>query len=250
MPTEGIDHPKGLNLFTKTFGHLSEWTIFERIWLALFTLINIALFFAMDDTILGLITSLSGMLCVILVAKGKISNYLFGFIQASLYGYISFGYGLYGETILNWAFYIPVQIIGAILWARAARKMSQAVQGEDIPVKALSARSKILGAAGSAIAITLYAWFLSAIGGKAVGLDSATNVLSVLAQFLMLGRYVEQWLMWIVINVLSIIMWGWVLYSQDGSAITMVVMWSALLVNSIYGYVNWRKMAKSQKVEA
>ena len=96
---------------------LKDWTRFELGWLLIFTMINLYLFFAWEDSLIGLISSISGMLCVVLVAKGKISNYYFGIIQTATYAYISYTYGLYGEVMLNGLFYLPVQFIGIYLWS-------------------------------------------------------------------------------------------------------------------------------------
>ena len=87
---------------------------------------------------------------------------------------------------------------------------------------------------------------LHTIGGASIGLDSATTILSIVAQFMMLARYAEQWLMWIIINILSIIMWAQSIISQDGNDYPTLVMWIAFLCNSIYGYINWRKLYKQQ----
>ena len=59
---------------SKSQRFLKDWSLLEKSWLLIFTSINIYLFFAWEDTLLGLISSLSGRLCVLLVAKGKISN--------------------------------------------------------------------------------------------------------------------------------------------------------------------------------
>ena len=64
----------------------------------------------------------------------------------------------------------------------------------------------------------------------------------------MILRYTEQWLVWIIINVLSIIMWVLTLGSSGGNVWSIVIMWTAFLVNSVYGYVNWKKMVKDQEV--
>jgi len=79
---------------------LSEWSLFEKMWITLFTGVTVYLYFAFQDSVLGLVSSVAGMLCVVLVAKGKISNYFFGIIQTVTYGYIAAGYGLYGESML------------------------------------------------------------------------------------------------------------------------------------------------------
>src|SRR5690606_26178752 len=239
----------GTAALSKRKKFFEDWSLFEKSWLLIFTAINIYLFFAWDDTLLGLISSLSGMLCVLLVAKGKISNYYFGIIQTSTYAYISFTYGLYGEAMLNGLFYFPIQFIGLYLWYRNTIKNKDSVQGEDVIVKTMKMSSWLYTVIAIIIGTALYAILLQTIGGRSVGLDSATNVLSITAQILMLKRFAEQWLFWILVNILSIALWVITLDSTGGNDYTLVVMWTAFLFNSMYGYYNWRKMAKKQGLE-
>jgi len=55
--------------------YFKEWNTFEKTWLIVFTLINIYLFYVWQDTLIGLIASLTGMACVVLTAKGRITQY-------------------------------------------------------------------------------------------------------------------------------------------------------------------------------
>lgn len=224
---------------------LRDWTLFEKVWLLLFTAVNIYLFFAFEDSLLGLISSLTGMMCVVLVAKGKISNYYFGIVQTATYAYISYGYGLYGEAMLNGLFYLPVQFIGLYMWSRNRAAISS--KGEDVAVKRLTKKGWLYLIIIAVVASILYAELLHYIGGQQVRLDSAAVVLSVIAQIMMLKRYAEQWALWIAVNVLSISLWVVTLITQGGNDMNMVVMWTAFLVNSIYGYYNWTKMGKAQE---
>ena len=96
------------------------------------------------------------------------------------------------------------------------------------------------------IASILYAELLFFIGSQQVRIDSVAVVLSIVAQFLMLFRYAEQWVMRIVVNVLSVLLWVITLTTTGGNDYTVLVMWLAFLVNSIYGYVNWLRMSKGQ----
>jgi nicotinamide mononucleotide transporter len=226
---------------------LKDWTLFERLWLVTFTIVNLYLFFTWDDTILGLITSISGMLCVVLVAKGKISNYYFGIIQTGAYAYISYGYGLYGEVMLNALFYFPLQFVGIYLWQK--HKTDHTVKGEEIQVSALTKKGWTLTLTSFLVIFVLYAFLLDRIGGNVVWIDSASTTLSVIAQILMLKRFTQQWLFWIAVNVLSISLWMKALILQGGNDVSMLVMWSAFLINSIYGYYNWSKVYKQQKGE-
>ena len=52
----------------------------------------------------------------------------------------------------------------------------------------------------------------------------------------MILRYREQWLLWIVLNVLPFC------FGQNKAA--MYLMYSAYLLNSLYGYYNWTKLVK------
>lgn len=224
---------------------MNDWTNFEKLWLLSFTIINIYLFFAWDDTILGLVTSITGMLCVVLVAKGKVSNFYFGIIQTGTYAYISYGYGLYGEVMLNGLFYFPLQFIGIYLWNR--NRADNVVKGEDIRINSLTKKGWFITLLSFTAIFVLYAFLLKKLGGSIVWIDSATTTLSVIAQLLMLKRYTEQWLFWIAVNVLSIVLWVKALILQAGNDVSMLVMWSAFLINSIYGYYNWSKLYKRQK---
>lgn len=224
---------------------LKDWTLFEKCWLGLFTAINLFLFFAWNQTILGLVSSMAGMFCVVLVAKGKVSNYYFGIVQCATYAYVSYGYELYGEAMLNALFYLPIQFIGLYLWNRNKAKVS--VRGEDVSTSVMGIKAWAIFIVSVIVAGIVYAYFLNAIGGQQVRLDSFAVVLSIGAQILMLKRYVEQWLVWIVVNVLSIILWATALTSTGGNDYTMLVMWTAFLVNSVYGYINWAKINKRQE---
>lgn len=56
------------NELMKILNSLKQWSLFEKTLLLIFTLINVYLYFAWGDTTIGLIASLSGMLCVVLTA--------------------------------------------------------------------------------------------------------------------------------------------------------------------------------------
>lgn len=221
-----------------------EWTTFEKIWLAVFTTINIYLFFAMEDSLIGLVSSITGMIAVVLIAKGKISNYFFGIIQSGTYAYISFSYDLYGEAMLNGLFYFPFQFIGMYLWNK--NKTKESTKGEDVIVKRLNKKQWIQLALVIVVSSIMYAYFLHSLGGKQVRIDSIAVVLSVVAQILLVKRFVEQWILWIAVNVLSITLWAIILLTTGGNDWSMLVMWSAFLLNSVYGYMNWMKISKRQ----
>ena len=79
-------------------------------------------------------------------------------------------------------------------------------------------------------------------------MDSLTTVVSVVASILYLMRFSEQWLMWVGVNALSIVMWIMVYISGDKSALIIIVMKVTNLLNSLYGYYNWKQIANNVEV--
>ena len=224
---------------------LKDWTNFEKTWLLLATLVITSLSLLWDETFIGFIASISGIICVVLVAKGKISSYVFGTVNAIAYGYVAYTYGLYGEAQLNWIFYLPLQFVGFALWYKNRKQTNELkINGEDIYAKRLS--SKMWGILGVLIILSYvaYTYFLHGIGSTLAGIDSLAVVLSVFANFLMIFRFTEQWLLWIVVNVITVVLWVVVLVNSGGNDWSILAMWIAFLVNSVYGYFNWLKISK------
>jgi nicotinamide mononucleotide transporter len=227
-------------------GYFSDWSLFEKIWLLSFTAVNIYLYFAFKDTSIGLIASITGMLCVVLTAKGKISNYYPGIINVVFYAYISYGQKYYGEVMLNLMYFLPMQFVGLFLWRR---NKSREGYKSEVKIEFMTNRSRFFWSVVSIIATFAYGLVLKKMGGKMPFVDSTSTVLSVIAMILMAARYMEQWILWIIIDVVSIIMW-FVVLAEGGNEISIFIMWSAYLVNAVYGLVNWIKIYNSQRREA
>ena len=72
-------------------------------------------------------------------------------------------------------------------------------------------------------------------------LDSFTTVLSIVTMYVSVKAFVEQWYMWLIINVAYI--WLWLLSDSDFSFMT-VAKYSVYFINSIYGIYSWHKLSK------
>ncbi|MNI59908.1 Nicotinamide riboside transporter PnuC [compost metagenome] len=75
-------------------------------------------------------------------------------------------------------------------------------------------------------------------------IDAITTVLSVVATLLMVRRFKEQWLVYIVLNMFTVLLWVIRTLEGSGEGQLMIVMWSAYLINAVYGYYNWSQGAK------
>lgn len=223
--------------------YFEDWTTFELVWLILSSAVMVVLSFIWKDSAIALISGVTGIIGVVLCAKGKISTYLFATINVALYAYISYQNRLFGEVMLNAAYFLPMNAVGFFLW-----KNKKDDDG-DVLTKKLSSKGLGILFTSLIVGILLYWKVLNMLNGNLQLIDSITTVSSVIALILQVLRYKEQWLIWIIVNIVSVGMWALLLNTPDGS-ITMIVMWAAYLVNSIYGYVNWTKLNKQQKAAA
>ena len=197
--------------------------------------------------VVGSIAGITGVLCVVLVAKGSIWNYAFGLVNVSLYAWISYKAALYGDAGLNALYYLPMQFIGWWQWRKRGAAMSESESaGDGVQVKArrLDWSQRVLLVLGCFAAVIAVGFLLKYLGDPQPFKDSATTVLSIVAQALMALAFMEQWALWIITNVISVIMWGVCVLRGEAHAGVMVIMWVFYLLNSINGFRVWLKLSK------
>lgn len=213
------------------------YTAFERLFFALLILIQVVAYIIAPDTMIGMVCGLSGVVCVALTAKGKISSYIFNFIQMATYMVICWQAGLYlefGEQV----FYFLACIYGVFAWAKNMKKNDDGT--EQVIAKKFKWWHWLIVIAIVAVTTLLVGYFGDVVLGSTLSyLDACTVALSVMAQLLMVWRYREQWAMWIAIDIVSMIMFA--LLGQ-WSMVAMYIAWTA---NAFYGWYNWSKLSKN-----
>jgi nicotinamide mononucleotide transporter len=187
--------------------------------------------------LVGMVASVTGLLCVVLVAKGNIWNYLFGLVNVSLYAYISFNATAYGDAALNALYYVPMQFIGYFAWKRR-------VSDTTVKARRLSVRQRLWVSSACVVLTVMLGFVLLKCGDGQPFKDSATTVLSIVAQALMAMAFMEQWVLWILTNVISVVMW--ISFALNGTphAAVMVIMWTFYLLNSINGLRAWMRLSR------
>ena len=112
---------------------------------------------------------------------------------------------------------------------------------KKVTPRQLPLKYRIILVLGSTILVYLYSLFLNLIGGDNVLIDAASTLCSVIATILMALRFREQWFMWIIVYLISIIMW---IVAFD---ILMLIMSICCFLSSLIGYINWKvKIAKNK----
>ncbi|ONI46247.1 nicotinamide mononucleotide transporter PnuC [Candidatus Epulonipiscium fishelsonii] len=219
--------------------YFKDWSLFEKIWIILVCGFMTATWYINKDDILMLILTITGCLNLVLGAKGKIEGLYFAIINSVLYAWQCFGINLYGEVMYHVLFSIPISTIAIFLWRK-----NRSDSGE-VKFKYMTKKIMAVSFGGTLVGVIVYKFVLEAMGGQLAFMDSLTTVVSVIASILYLYRFAEQWLMWVAVNALSIIMWIIIYINGDHSALIIIIMKCVYLLNSLYGYFNWKKIAKN-----
>lgn len=209
------------------------------------------------------IGTLAGLLCIWFASLEKIINYPFGLLNVTLFAVIFFQIQLYASLLLQ-LFFFAANIYGWYAWSRQTNDNEAALKIRWLPLPKALAWLAIC-----AIAIGLMTVFINpvfafltrlavAIMG-ALGLtvampqlqpdafpfwDSCMMVLSVAAMILMTRKYVENWLLWLVINVISVM-----IFSRQG-VYAMALEYVILTLIALNGSWLWIKSARQHGSQA
>ena len=131
-------------------------------------------------------------------------------------------------------YYVAMSVVGLIQW----RKASGQVEEGDIHLRKVSLKAGILSAvlftAGTAVMVPV----LKATGDPAPFLDAVAVMLSVVGTWWLAQSYLEQWLIWIVADVLTT-----TLCLKTGQY-WMAILYLAYIGSAVYGYIHWKSRGK------
>ncbi len=168
-------------------------------------------------------------------------NFAFAIASVSLYIFVFFESGLYAESALQ-VFFIIANIWGWLLWRRTLRSASDESR---VPVRWLDWRSRIVWLlAMAAISINL-SWVMDKYTPATVPyVDTPLAVFSIGAQFLLAYRRIENWVLWIAIDLVAI-----PLYVYRGLEPT-AGLYGGFLVMSLFGLKEWVEVERGQRARA
>lgn len=221
---------------------LNGWKKIEII--GLFTVLTLILINAIivKDNPIAVISAFCGILYTIIAGKGKISCYFFGLSGSWCYVWLSFLNSLWGNMLLYLCYYIPMQILGIFKWKKHLKKDTK-----EIVKTRLSNKNRIIllfiGVLGSIITSII----LHCFHDKSPIADGITTFLSVLGMYLTVRRAIEQWVIWMVVNGISALMWiNLVLHGTK--TYSTVIMWVVYFVLAIYFYFEWKKVLNKNEI--
>ena len=190
----------------------TDWSWKEKVWLAFVLIVQTVAWAIQKESLFMLVMTLTSSLNLVLGAKGKVAGLYFAIINSALYAINCMGIPLYGEVMYNLIYSIPVSAIAIFTWKKNMTK------GGEVKFRTMTPKIMLTTVAVTIIGVLGYMQILKWMGGNLPFMDSLTTVVSVVASFLYLLRFSEQWAMWAIVNALSIVMWIMVFMQGDSSA--------------------------------
>ena len=176
----------------------------------------------------------TGAVGVWLTVKENIWNFPIGIINTAGYSVVFYQARLYGDASLN-VVYCALGGMGWYLWLHGGEQRSA------LHINRAGARELCLVAGAIAFGTVLLWKTLHFVGGSASFWDAATTSLSLGAQWLLNGKRIENWHIWIVADVIYV-----PLYVSRGLNLT-AVLYAVFLVMATIGLFRWRQVYEDQR---
>jgi nicotinamide mononucleotide transporter len=193
-------------------------------------------------SLLELLAVLTGLAAVWLAARANILTWLFALVNAVLFFILFYQVNLYSAMALQ-VFFFCNALYGWYNWRRDSK-------GEKKPVTLLSHRHRVLWLAaimagmillGSVMA-RIHLWLPDLFPEKATFIytDAMIAVMSIAASVLLAKLKLENWIIWILVNLMSIAM-----YAMKG-VMLVSIQYAIFLFMALYGFVEWKRKVSAK----
>ena len=195
-------------------------------------LIQIITYIISKDSLLSFVSGIAGVVSVVQCSEKRLSFYFWGFLQIITFVIIAFQENLYGKLLEN-AFYFFSMVVGIFIW-RMNRDETITDKAIVKPRK-LSSEELSLIFASISILICTSTCILASTDDNQPFLDSLTTITAIVAQFLMITGYREQWIFWAIVDIASIVLWTLV---GNYCMVAQYIFWT---LNCLYGFLLWKE---------
>lgn len=172
----------------------------------------------------------AGVICVYLVTIENIWSWPLGVVTSAAYIVVFEGAGLYSDTGLQ-AVYLVLSLYGWWHWLRGDTAHASPLRVSHIR------RGEMLLLALAGVAMWMLFWRVTRVipGARAPLLDSLLVATSLVAQYMMTRKYIENWTLWIAADAVYV---G--LYFSRGLKLS-AVLYAVYLALAILGYIKWKR---------
>ena len=181
-------------------------------------------------TLLQIIGATLGLLYLYFEYKVNIYLWLVGLIMPIVHGYLYFEKGLYADMGMN-VYYILAGIYGWIVWKNRKPKSKKTYEISKMPL-----RNWLYCSVVFIVAYVLITYILINYTNSTVPYaDAFTTALSIIAMWMLSRKYLEQWLVWLAVDIVTSCLY---FYKGIPISASLYALYSCL---AVVGYMRWRK---------
>lgn len=223
---------------------LNYFTKFEiGLWLFSVIVITFSYIIFEGKDVLIFIASIVGATFLILNAKGNPIGQFLTIVFSIMYGIISYRFAYYGEMITYLGMTMPMACFALISWLKNPYKNNKS----QVKVNKLSKKDYILILVFSVVITIIFYYILKIFNTANLMCSTLSVTTSFIAVYLTIKRSSFFALAYACNDIVLIILW--ILASlKDNSYLSVVICFVVFLVNDLYGFVNWIKMEKYQRL--
>ncbi|WP_027004035.1 nicotinamide riboside transporter PnuC [Hugenholtzia roseola] len=182
--------------------------------------------------------ALMGFICVLLNTRAHVLGWVFGIFSIIPYIYIFYQVGLYGDFSLH-IFFLFANFYGLYHWLWGGQK----AKIDSLPITKSKPTILLKSAVFALLGTILFGFITSNIQGVSYPyIDAYIAVFSIWGQILLAQKKIENWLLWIAVDVVAI----WVYYHKDLKSTAFLYL--IYLFMASYGYWHWHNKIKSYSV--
>ena len=189
-----------------------------------------------SELVIEIIGAVIGLIYLFLEYKANVWLWPVGVVMSIFYVVIFFHSKFYADAAI-YLYYIGANTYGLLLWTRSRKKPLEGNgKTTKLPITHLPAKRILpLGIVTFALWMLLY-WILKTVTDSPIPLgDAFTTSVSIVATWMLAQKYLEQWLLWIVVNIVSTILYFWKGLYPTG------VLFIVYVIVAILGYFRWKK---------
>lgn len=180
--------------------------------------------------LLQIVGTLLGLLYLWLEYKANIWVWIVGAIMPMVHGMLYLQSGIYADAAMQ-LYYVAAGIYGLFVWLRGKKRSEKRVDIQHTPKKWIFS----LVAVYVVLHISLYFLLTEFTDSRVPLFDSMSTALSIVAMWMLSRKLVEQWLVWLVVDMISV---GLYLYKGIPITAMLYMLYCAL---AVAGYMRWRK---------
>ena len=179
---------------------------------------------------LDIVTTALGLAYILLEYKASVWMWLVGFLMQALGIVLYYQKGLYADCGMEF-YYLAMTVYGYWRWVHGS------TEKQSLPIRHFPRRLVLPWLAVIAIVWALIYWLLVTFTNSNVPLaDSFTTALSIVGIWALAHKYLEQWFIWIAVDVVTCILYFYKDIPFKASLYALYV------VIAVFGYFKWRKM--------